>query len=138
VSTVAFEGWPCDWFEPVGDAPARGWLRADVSIECNTPAHASVRVLAGVAVIIYPIEVWLGCLTLLWKASTAIVCGHPTPFSRCISFLYREYKVTTYWWELMEMLRKFLLVGLLFLVEPGSILQIAMGLWARSSAQRTS
>ena len=36
-------------------------------------------------------------------------------------------QVTAFWWELMEMLRKFLLVGLFVVLKPGSILQIAVG-----------
>ena len=32
-----------------------------------------------------------------------------------------------YWWELMEMLRKFILVGLFVTIEPGTILQISSG-----------
>jgi hypothetical protein len=83
--------------------------------------------ISWVAVVIYPVGMWLGCLALLWKASTAVVSGSPTPFSRSISFLHREYKATAYWWELMEMLRKFLLIGLLVPFEPGRILQIAVG-----------
>ena len=51
----------------------------------------------------------------------------PTHLSRAIEFLYREYDVTAFWWELMEMLRKLLLVGIFGLIEPGSILQIAVG-----------
>jgi hypothetical protein len=124
---VAFEGFPCYWFEPVGDAPARGWLRADVSIECTTEEHASLTTVAWTAVVIYPVGLFFGCLVMLWKASTAIVSDKPTPFSRSISFLYREYKVKTYWWELMEILRKFLLIGLLVTIEPGSVIQIVMG-----------
>jgi len=127
VTMVAFEGFPCYWFEPVGDAPARGWLRADVSIECTTEEHASLTTVAWTAVVIYPVGLFFGCLVMLWKASTAIVSDKPTPFSRSISFLYREYKVKTYWWELMEMLRKFLLIGLLVTIEPGSVIQIVMG-----------
>jgi uncharacterized membrane protein YhaH (DUF805 family) len=127
VTTVAFEGFPCYWFAPVGDAPARGWLRADVSIECDSPEHASVMAVAWVAIVVYPIGIWLGCVALLWKASAAIVSGEPTPFSRSISLLHREYKATTYWWELMEMLRKFFLVGLFVVLEPGTILQITCG-----------
>jgi hypothetical protein len=86
-----------------------------------------VQVLAWAAVIIYPIGVWLSCVVLLWSASTAIVSGEPTPFSRCISFLFLQYKVATYWWELMEMMRKFILVGLMVVVCRGSILQLAIG-----------
>jgi hypothetical protein len=123
---VAFEGWPCYWFEPIDGAPARGWLRADVSIECSTPELDSVQMLAWAAVIVYPIGFWLGCLVLLWSASTAIVSGEPTPFSRCVSFLFLEYKTAAYWWELMEMMRKFILIGLMVIVTRGCILQIAI------------
>ena len=124
---VAFEGFPCYWFAPVGDAPARGWLRADVSIECSTPEHTSVMAVSWTAVVIYPLGFWLGCLVLLWQASNAIVRDEPTPFSRCISFLFLEYRIATYWWELMEMMRKFILIGLMVVVYRGSILQIAIG-----------
>jgi hypothetical protein len=115
------------WFEAVGDASERGWLRADVSIECNTPEHDSVLLLAWAAVLMYPIGMWLGCLALLRKASTAILSGEPTPFSRSVFFLYKAYKESAFWWELMEMLRKFLLIGLFVTVEPGTVLQIAIG-----------
>ena len=127
MTIVGFDGFPCYWFAPVGDVPARGWLRADVSIECDSPEHASVMAVAWVAIVVYPIGIWLGCAALLWKASAAIVSGEPTPFSRSISLLHREYKATTYWWELMEMLRKFFLVGLFVVLEPGTILQITCG-----------
>ena len=61
------------------------------------------------------------------KASPAILAGKETPLSRAIGFLYREYDVTAFWWELMEMLRKFLLVGLFVVLKPGSIEQIVVG-----------
>jgi hypothetical protein len=120
---------PCRpvWFEAVDDAPKRGWLRADVSIECNTPEHEYVKLLAWVAVLVYPIGMWLGCFALLRKASTTIFSGKSTPFSRSVSFLYACYRVPAFWWELMEMLRKFLLIGLFVTVEPGTILQIFIG-----------
>jgi hypothetical protein len=114
-------------FEAVGDAPKRGWLRADVSIECNTPEHEAVQQLAWAAVVMYPIGMWLGCFALLRKASTAIFSGKPTPFSESVSFLYASYKVPAFWWELMEMLRKFLLIGLFVTFEPGTVIQTAIG-----------
>jgi len=127
VTNVAFEGFPCFWFEPVGDAPMRGWLRADVSIECNTPEHNKVKLLSWAAVTVYPVGMWFFTLALLRKASTAILSGKPTPFSRSVAFLYKGYKVPVFWWELMEMMRKFLLIGLFVTLEPGTILQIAIG-----------
>jgi len=127
VTNTAFEGFPCYWFAPVGDAPARGWLRADVQIECNTPSHAQVMLVAWTAVGMYPVGILVATTLLLWKASSAIISGKHTPFSRAVSFLYKEYNVTTFWWELMEMLRKFLLVGIFVTLAPGSILQISVG-----------
>ena len=74
-----------------------------------------------------PIGITAFCAVLLLKASTAIISGKETPLSRAIGFLYREYDVTAFWWELAEMLRKFLLVGLFVTVDPGSMTQIAIG-----------
>ena len=61
------------------------------------------------------------------QASPDILAGKETPLTRAIAFLYREYDPTCFWWELMEMLRKFLLVGLFVIIQPGSILQIVIG-----------
>jgi hypothetical protein len=98
-----------------------------VSIECNTPEHEAVKQLAWVAVVIYPVGLWIGSFALLTKASTAIFSDKPTPFSESVSFLYASYRVPAFWWELMEMLRKFLLIGLFVTLEPGTILQTAIG-----------
>ena len=122
VSTAAFEGFPCYEFED-----GRGWLIADVAIECRTPDHNRATLLAWVAVIIYPVGLWLSNLMLLWRARDAIKGGKQTPLSRSIAFLFKEYEPEFYWWELAEMLRKFLLVGLFVVFEPGSITQIITG-----------
>ena len=121
VNKAAFDGFPCYTF-----ADGRGWLRADVSIECDTPEHSSASALAWAAVVAYPIGIWLFCLLLLWYGSTDIIAGKETNFTRSIGMLHREFDVTCFWWELAEMLRKFLLVGLFVTLEPGSILQISI------------
>ena len=83
--------------------------------------------LSWLAVVTYPIGLWIGCFLLLYKASPAVVSGKPTHFSRAVEFLYKDYEVRTFWWELMEMLRKFLLVGIFVILDPGTILQVAAG-----------
>jgi hypothetical protein len=120
---------PCriDWFEGVGNAPRRGWLRVDVSIECDTQHHENAKLLSWAAVLMYPIGLWCFTLVLLRKVSADIFAGKPTPFSRSCAFLYDAYKVPTFWWELMEMARKFLLIGLFVTIEPGTVMQIAIG-----------
>ena len=88
VTKVAFDGFPCYQFEG-----GRGWLIADVSIECGTPEHTSATMLAWIAVIVYPIGLMVLNLVLLIKARNAIINGKETPLSRSIAFLYREYDV---------------------------------------------
>jgi len=127
VTKTAFEGFPCYWFKPIGDAPARGWLRVDVDIECNTPDYEAANLIAWIAVIVYPLGITLFCAALLFRAAPAIIAGKETPLTRAVGALHREYDVTAFWWELAEMGRKFLLVGLFVILEPGSILQIAVG-----------
>lgn len=123
VTNAAFEGFPCYEFEG-----GRGWLIADVTIECRTPQHDRARLLAWAAVFLYPVGMWLGCLLLLVRSSKAIMSGVETPLSRACSFLYREYDPSIFWWELMDMARKFLLVGLfVWAPAPGSITQLATG-----------
>ena len=37
--------------------------------------------------------------------------------SRAISFLHHEYEPHMFWWEVIEMLRRFVLVGLMVLMQ---------------------
>ena len=65
--------------------------------------------------------------TLLFCARKAIVSGKATPLSRATAFLHREYEPQFFWWELVDMSRRFLLVGLFVVLEPGTITQITLG-----------
>jgi len=126
VTKVAFDGFPCYSFTD----KTVGFLRSDVSLECGlSDAQPDTRPmgLVWLAVILYPVGITAFCGLLLLRASTDIIAGHETPLTRAIGFLHREYQVTAFWWELMEMLRKFLLVGLFVNLMPGSIMQIAIG-----------
>jgi len=126
VTFVAFEGFPCYEFK-VSNTKTRRFLRTDVSIDCDSDQWNEVGLLAWTAIVIYPIGLLAATAVMLWIASSSIADGRKTQFSSAISFLYSEYNVATFWWELMEMLRKFLLVGVMVLVEPGAILQISIG-----------
>jgi hypothetical protein len=45
-----------------------------------------------------------------------------------IGFLFEAYHVQCWYWEIVELLRKFLLTGVMSLVSPGSAAQVVMGL----------
>ena len=104
-----------------------GYLIVDVDIECRTADHNVATGLAWLAVVIYPIGLMVFNGVLLYLARKAITSGKETPLSRSIAFLYKEFDVTCFWWELAEMLRRFLLVGLFVVIEPHTMMQLALG-----------
>ena len=73
-----------------------------------------VRSLAFIAIGLYPIGLWLLSALLLACAHKAIIRQLPTPFAVAIASLHQPYQPVYYafWWELVEMLRRFLLVRL--------------------------
>ena len=85
VTNVAFEAFSCYQFSE------SSWLKADVSIECDTAKHDRVRVLAWVAIVLYPIGLIVLNGSLLFMARRAILKERPSVLSRGISVLHREY-----------------------------------------------
>lgn len=106
------------------------YLRADVAITCGTPDHAAAQAAALLAILLYPLGLLLFFGLLLMLARSAIVADKPTRLSTAVAFLHREYEPIMFWWELMEMARRVVLVGV-FVVLPwdlqGSIEQLAYG-----------
>jgi len=119
VTNVAFEAFYTYRFED------SEWLRADVTIQVGTSKYDRARMLAWLAILLYPFGCLVLCATLLFAARRAILMGKPTALSRAISFLYQEYEAHFFWWELVEMLRRVLLVGLLVLVQ--GMMQVIVG-----------
>ena len=123
VSTVAFRVFDCEDF----GAPYGSYLRADYSVHCNVDAYKTMKAVAAVAILIFPIGVPLTYFCLLLKASPAIRSQAPTRFSASLSFLHEDYVPRFFWWEIMEVWRRFLLVGVACVVSPGSLSQLMMG-----------
>ena len=83
--------------------------------------------LAWLAIIIYPVGLWLATFALLHLAKHEIISRREGRLSVAIAFLHSEYETGTYWWELAEIGRRFVLVGLFVVVKPGTIIQIFVG-----------
>ena len=83
----------------------RGWLIADVDIECYTEEHETAMALGWIAIIVYPIGLWVINAALLYASRNFIrVQGSkPTVLSRAARFLYREYTPEFFWWELVPL-----------------------------------
>ena len=131
VTNVAFEAFSCT--TPFEDGSQ--WLISDVSLRCSSlafgyvsPEHERVMRLAWIAIGAYPLGILAVNALLLLRARSAIMAGKETLLSLATTFLHREFKPTLFYWELMEMARRFLLVGL-FVIQPyrrGSMMQLAL------------
>ena len=123
VSTVAFRVFDCEDF----GALYGSYLRVDYSFHCDGDAYTAMKAVAVVAILIFPIGVPLTYFGLLLKASPAIRSQAPTRFSASLSFLHADYLPQFFWWEIVEVMRRFLLVGVACLIAPGSLSQLMMG-----------
>merc|ERR1719469_1106574 len=130
VASVAFQAFAC---EPLEDVSIR-YLPPDYSLECGpegepTDEYKRLTDVAIVAIVIYPVGISLTTALLLYIARVPLRAGHSTDFTQAISFLHTEYEPAFFWWELVEQLKKFLLVGFAVFVTPvGSIVQLVYGL----------
>ena len=95
VTQIAFEAFSCFTFED-----GTGFLIADVLIECNTARHTHAKALASIAILIYPVGLFVLNAVLLYNVRAAIRSGKRTPLSRTLFFLHREYAVDYFWWYL--------------------------------------
>ena len=127
-------------------------IQVDVSIEQSSREYKEEIVpLALAAILIYPVGLVVLNSSLLFCARKAIIKKRSTTLSRATAFLHKEFQVCSFranpwllcvhidatscalpslraklhlfWWELVEMLRRFLLVGLMVAVRNGEMLQ---------------
>jgi len=91
-------------------------MRQDASVECGTEDHGPIKNLAIGFIVLWP----LGSLVLY--SSLLIVCYKPlqakarTALTRATAFLHREYELTYFWWEALELARKLVLTGAVLLI----------------------
>ena len=79
------------------------------------------------AIVLYPIGLWLAALALLLLAKREILEGSPSRLSTALAFLHQTYETQVFWWELAEMMRRFVLVGLFVVAQRGTVMQLFLG-----------
>jgi len=121
VATKAFEAFSCYQFS------SDRYLKADVAIQCDTTEHDGVKQIAWVAILLYPCGLLAVNALLLFRARHAILSQRPSALSTAIGFLHRQYEPHFFWWEICEMLRRFVLVGVMVLLQD-NIMQLIIGM----------
>ena len=118
IANVAFEAFSCHDFE--GNP-----LIVDVRIACYTDEYYSgVFTLAIAAVSFWAFGLVIVNGTFLVCARKDLLRHRETTFTKAVGFLHADYDPSFYWWELVEMLRRLLLVGIFVLFRRGSITQL--------------
>ena len=93
----------------------RSYLRADYAIECSDAdawsSYKRVELLAWLGIMLYPVGVSVLYSLLLLAARRAVLDDKPTPLSKALGFLVRDYEPRLMWWELLMLWRQLYLVG---------------------------
>jgi len=90
-----------------------------------------VQGLAVLSIILYPVGVILLCCMLLFKCRQTLLYsdgGTSSPYARSISFLHASFVPHYFYFDILEMMKKLLLVGFASLMSPGSLEQIVMAM----------
>ena len=101
VSATSFRAFSCEAFDD-----GRSYLKADFAIVCDGEAHRRSKRLAWVGIVCYSLGVPALYAVLLWRARRAILDRQPTPLSKALAFLVRDYEGAFLWWELLETSKK--------------------------------
>jgi hypothetical protein len=139
VSTTVFQTFACDTIDDSADFTT-SYLRADYSIQCDTPKHKAYKVYASFMVIIYPLGIPALYAWLLWSNRQKLSSKNDTVLSspvrmssrdtdvslRPTKFLWKSYTPQMYFWEVVECLRRLLLTGAVVFIAPGTTAQAAI------------
>lgn len=133
ITSTAFKAFECEDF-----SDGTSWLVADYAIQCSyaggetSSDYVPVIALGVISLLLWPIGVPAASYALLRRCKAAIQSGKPSPLSQATRFLHRPYEPRCYYWELVEIMRKLLLVGFarvgfFKLSEVGSTRQLLFG-----------
>jgi hypothetical protein len=126
VSTVVFQTFACDYLAGTNDS----WLRADYSISCDSDRYKAYRVYGVFMILLYPLGIPALYIYLLWRHRVNLMQSNDKRdvdvTLHTTSFLWSPYTPDTYWWEVVECIRRLLLAGFLVFILPGTPGQAAV------------
>ena len=116
VSSAIFSAWACVGYE-YSESETYYYLKAQPSMRCyESDEHNRLLAIAFVWLLIWPLGVPLLFAALLVPCRKPLTRRQPSRLSRAISFLHREYELDSFWWELIELIRKLFLTGFVLLI----------------------
>ena len=94
-------------------------------LACPSDELSDAQSLAWVAILIYPVGTILFSAWLLYLGrSRLLIEEESTPYTRSIAFLHAPFVPSYFYFDLLELCKKLLLIGFASLIEPGSVVQL--------------
>ena len=113
-------------------------LTYDLSFDVTDPRYDFTFKYALIMVFVYPVGIPLLFATILFANRRALrdesrgedneLIRNSNPALDRFAVLFDVYRPEKWWWEVYESLRRVLTTGVLVLIDPGSILQLSVGL----------
>ena len=127
VSSILFQAFACEHLED-----GKFYLRADYRIECDSAKHEKLQVYAAIMIITYTLGIPVFFATLLFE-NRDILKTDETSRNNCsrvlpTSSLWRPYKPRVFYFEVIECIRRTLLVGVIVFFNSNTASQIAVAL----------
>lgn len=132
VSSVLFQTFPCDTLEDDIDEEKK-FLRADYSIDCDSNKHKNLKIYAWIMIALYPVGIPVFYAALLFRNRSLLNKPSRLPSDSSLlkstSDLWKPYKPSRYYYEVIECVRRISLTGLvLFTGDFDSAAQISVTL----------
>ncbi|CBJ48858.1 polymorphic Outer membrane protein G/I family [Ectocarpus siliculosus] len=127
VSATLFKAFVCEELED-----GTNYLRADYTIDCDSSKHKAFQVYAGFMVVVYVVGIPALYAFLLFRDRHVLKDHHAdreqTARTTSTSDLWKPYKPSVFYYEVIECGRRVLLAGVVVFIFPNTAAQIAITL----------
>ena len=123
-SSLVFQMFDCEHLED-----GNYYLREDYRIQCDSSKHRALQVFAGVMMVLYPVGIPVLYTFLLFRDRGVLASNGRrmnNPSVRSTSNLWKPYKPSRYFYEVVECGRRILLTGVVLMVDDGIAAKIAV------------
>ena len=127
VSSTLFKMFAC---ENLDDGAI--YLRADYRIQCDSPKHRAFQVYAGLMIVLYTVGIPVFYSVLLFRDRQVLrqedIDREETARISSTSDLWKPYRPSVFYYEVIECGRRVLLAGIVVFIYPNTAAQIAITL----------
>ncbi|CAN0212045.1 unnamed protein product, partial [Hapterophycus canaliculatus] len=127
VSALLFKTFACEELDD-----GKNYLRADYRIECDSAKHRAFQVYGGFMIVLYTVGIPALYGGLLFRDSDVLrreqADREALARISSISELWRPYKPSVFYYEVIECARRILLTGVVVFIYPNTGAQIAVAL----------